>query len=117
MHNASDNSTQSRIFQLESQILESRRHYNSIATLLSISRGDDGQNGDALAAAVSLCRIFCRFMANGTTLVTKGAADAEIMIVHWLKERYDDYLEVLVAMLKGPSIKQVSCTGFEATPC
>jgi hypothetical protein len=49
-------------------------------------------------------------------LATRGAADAEVMIVHWLKERYDDYFEVLVAMLKGPSLKQVSCTGFEVTP-
>ncbi|KAH0537092.1 hypothetical protein FGG08_006094 [Glutinoglossum americanum] len=103
---ADDNNAQSRILQLESQILESRRYYNNIATLLLISRGDDPQNGEKVAAAVSLCRVFCRLLANGGMLVTTGAADAEAMVVRWLNERYDDYSKVLLTMLKEPNISQ-----------
>jgi U3 small nucleolar RNA-associated protein 19 len=112
--NVGGDNTQSRIFQLESQISESRRHYNNIATLLSISQGSDKQNENDIAAAVSLCRVFCRLMVNGNILVTKRSADAEAMIVQWLEERYDDYLEVLLAMLKGPSTRQVSYFDFKA---
>ncbi|KAH0564936.1 hypothetical protein GP486_001675 [Trichoglossum hirsutum] len=109
-----DDGTQSRIFQLESQVSESRRHYNNIATLLSISQSSDEQNEDDIAAAVSLCRVFCRLMASGNMLVTKrSATDAEGMIIRWLEERYDDYLEVLLNMLKGSSTRQVSYSSFE----
>jgi U3 small nucleolar RNA-associated protein 19 len=114
-HDASDDNAQSRIFQLESQITESRRYYNNIAALLSISRDDGRQNGEDLAAVVSLCRVFCRLIVSGNMSVTKGANDAEVTIVHWLKERYDDYLELLLAMLRGRSIRKVSCNGFEVT--
>ncbi|KAI9769624.1 MAG: hypothetical protein M1840_003861 [Geoglossum simile] len=94
------------LFQLESQITQSRRYYNNIATLLAISRDDGKQGGEGLAAAVSLCRVFCRLMVNGNMSVTKGANDAEVTMVHWLKERYDDYLELLLAALGGPSIRK-----------
>src|SRR5579862_6071183 len=93
---AGDGNAQSRISQLESQITESRRHYNNIAVLLSISHGNGRKDGEDLAAAVSLCRVFCRLMVNGNMSVTKGANDAEVTIVHWLKERYDEYLELLL---------------------
>ncbi|KAI9778511.1 MAG: hypothetical protein M1839_008041 [Geoglossum umbratile] len=101
---ASDDSTQSRIVQLESQILESRRHYNNIATLLSIGRDDGKKGGEDPTAAISLCRVFCRLMANGNMSATKGASDAEVTIVHWLKAKYGDYLEMLLATLRGHSI-------------
>ncbi|KAH7399405.1 nucleolar complex protein 4 [Pyrenochaeta sp. MPI-SDFR-AT-0127] len=87
---------QSHIVQLEAQILESRRHYNNIATLLQLAKQPEVENEAPILAAVALCRVFSRLLATGDMLKSKGMGEAEAVIVSWLKERYREYLDVLL---------------------
>ncbi|KAF2013265.1 CBF-domain-containing protein [Aaosphaeria arxii CBS 175.79] len=87
---------QTVILQLESQILESRRHYNNIATLIQSVRNHDTENDSAILAAVALCRVFSRLLSTGDMVKSKGMAESEVVIVQWLKERYREYTEALI---------------------
>ncbi|KAF2088068.1 nucleolar complex protein-like protein [Saccharata proteae CBS 121410] len=92
---------QSHVLLLENQILESRRHYNNIATLVSMAKEEDTAGETAITAAVALCRVFCRLMAAGNMVKSHGLSDQETMIVKWLKERYQESIDVLVCFLHG----------------
>ncbi|KAF2132877.1 CBF-domain-containing protein [Dothidotthia symphoricarpi CBS 119687] len=87
---------QSDILHLEAQILESRRHYNNIATLLQLAKQPDAENEAPILAVVALCRVFSRLLATGDMVKSKGMGEAEAVIVSWLKERYKDLLDVLL---------------------
>ena len=93
---------QAHILLLESQILESRKHYNNIASLLKIFKDPrDSSQGriSNLTAAVSLCRVFCRLMAAGSLTAPKGASTSEVTVIHWLKARLAEYKEGLLLLL------------------
>lgn len=101
----------SRIAELEIQISESRKHYNNIATLLSMLGTAEGNaKNPNLAVAVSLCRVFSRLMAGGSmTEVGSKAAENERIIVAWLKERCQEYQKALVAIMReGNASAQVT---------
>ena len=83
---------QARILQLEAQILESRRHYNNIATLVQLAKHSEPEDEAPILAAVALCRVFSRLLATGDMVKSKGMGEAEAVIVSWLKERYREYL-------------------------
>ncbi|KAJ4992052.1 cbf mak21 family protein [Stagonosporopsis vannaccii] len=85
---------QAHVLQLEAQILESRRHYNNIATLLQLSKKQD--NDAPVLAAVALCRVFARLLAAGDMAKSKGMGEAEATVVAWLKERYREFLDTLL---------------------
>jgi U3 small nucleolar RNA-associated protein 19 len=86
---------QAEILQLEAQILESRKHYNNIATLLKLARQPDAENEAPILAVVALCRIFSRLLATGDMAKSKGMGEAEAVIASWLKERYKEFQDVL----------------------
>lgn len=94
---------QSKILLLESSILESRKNYNNITTLIDISR-KQGDNDDsvqtAVVAAVSLCRVFIRLLASGNLTKKKDASDKDQTIVQWLRERLADYKGCLLSMFE-----------------
>ena len=85
---------QSEILQLEAQIIESRKHYNNIATLIKLARQpeDDGP----ILAAVALCRVFARLLVTGDMVKSKGMSEAEAVIVSWLKGRYQELCTTLL---------------------
>ena len=89
---------QATILQLEAQILESRRHYNNIATLLQLATktADDVP----VLAAVALCRVFSRLQAAGDMAKSKGMGEAEATVVAWLRERYREFLDVLTLLMR-----------------
>lgn len=92
---------QSRIVQLEKEILESRKHYNNIATLISLAQKVDAQDAEvAVVAAVSLCRVFIRLLAAGGLTKKKGASEKEETVVRWLRERLAEYRRLLTSMLE-----------------
>ncbi|KAI9831892.1 MAG: hypothetical protein M1819_004614 [Sarea resinae] len=91
---------QARILLLESQILESRRHYNNIAALIGTLREPAGDEHNDMAAAISLCRVFCRLRAAGSMARAKGTSENEAIIIQWLKERYREYTETLLGILR-----------------
>ncbi|KAL2831763.1 CBF/Mak21 family-domain-containing protein [Aspergillus cavernicola] len=89
-----------RIQQLEEQIAESRKHYNNIATLISML-GEDGQGiNPNLPVAVSLCRVFSRLIAGGNLAEPDRAAENEKIVVAWLKERCREYQRILVSIMR-----------------
>jgi U3 small nucleolar RNA-associated protein 19 len=88
--------TQSEILQLEAQILESRRHYNNIATLLQHANRPGAEIEGPILAAVALVRVFSRLLVTGDMVKSKGMGEAEAMIVAWLKARYQELLNVLL---------------------
>lgn len=98
---------QSRILLLESQITESRRHYNNIVELVNLAK-NDGAEESAILAIVALCRVFCRLLAAGNMKKSRGLPDSEVMIIQWLKERYNEYTEILFGLLRSDEPVQQS---------
>lgn len=91
-----DNDPQAEVLRLESQILESRKHYNNIATLIHLSRDQNADHETVVLASVALCRIFTRFLSTGDMVKSKGMASSEALIVSWLKERYRECTKILL---------------------
>ena len=84
---------------LESQILQSQRYYNNLATLLAYAQPYLSSSSRRSQALFSLCRIFSRLMAGGCMTASKQAGDNEIVISKWLHERYEQYRAILLAIL------------------
>ena len=99
---------QSEILLLEHQILESREHYNSIAILLGYLRENDTDNQRDVAAAVALCRIFCRLMAAGSLTDSREISENESTIIQWLKDRLVEYESLMLAILKSKDLGKQS---------
>ncbi|KAF2442037.1 CBF-domain-containing protein [Karstenula rhodostoma CBS 690.94] len=92
-----DEDPQEEILRLETQITESRKHYNNIATLLKLSKAPEPDSEASVLAAVALCRVFTRLLSTGDMVKNKRMTEAETMIVTWLKHRYQEYIEVLLS--------------------
>lgn len=107
-HNkATDDDPQAHILLLENQILESRRHYNNIAILITILKESEQRQDRDVVAAVALCRIFSRLSVAGNLSRSRDAPENEAIIVDWLKERYKEYTEALLGMVEhGNAAKQ-----------
>lgn len=100
-----------KILELETQISESRKYYNNIATLLSMLDVKESAQHPNLAVAVSLCRVFCRLIAGDKLAEDTRAAEPERMIVMWLRERLQEYQNALAAVLQqGDPSSQVRLT-------
>ena len=96
---SSDEDEQARILLLESEIFESKKNYNNIATLITQLR-TDGEDGDnVLLAAISVCRVFTRLMVAGDLVKNSGSTEKDIIVIKWLKERYSEYKSNLVVLL------------------
>lgn len=100
---------QAQILLLESQILESKKHYNNIATLLQIcqKKSSDGTN---ITAAVALCRVFCRLMVAERMTKKQGMSDADLEAVDWLKNAFKEYIAVLCTLLAVEELQSTSLT-------
>ena len=93
---------QGRALQLEEKILASRTNYNDIHTLLGYLQSNGvSEEEEMIIAAVTLCRVFCKLMARGNLSKTQEASSNEATIVHWLKERLQDYEQALLRMLRN----------------
>ncbi|KAJ5306816.1 hypothetical protein PENANT_c003G03701 [Penicillium antarcticum] len=88
------------IQELENQIAESRKHYNNIATLISMLNVEKSAEKPDLAVAVSLCRVFSRLIAGGNLTESTRAAENEKIVVAWLKERCLEYQNALLAIMR-----------------
>ena len=103
---------QSEILLLENGILESRKNYNRITTLLEYMKAGDASDERDAVAAVALFRVFCRLMAAGSLTKTGDASGAEDIIVQWLKERLEDFEKALLRMFlsKDPAHQSTALT-------
>lgn len=101
--------TLSTIQKLETEIAESRKHYNNIATLISMLNVGESAKNPELAAAVSLCRVFSRLMAAGNFAESSRAAENEKIVTAWLKERCLEYQRALCAIMKEADTTSQVC--------
>ncbi|KAF1346975.1 CBF/Mak21 family-domain-containing protein [Delphinella strobiligena] len=99
---------QAHILSLETAILESKKNYNNIATLIDIcEQKTDGSN---ITAAVALCRVFCRLMVAERMIKKHGMPESEMQAVDWLKGRFKDYVSILCDLLAIESLQNTSLT-------
>lgn len=98
------NDEKAQIQELEDQIAESRKYYNNIVTLQSMLNAESESHN--IAAAVALCRVFCRLLAAGHLNRPEGASEQDRILVAWLKERYQDYQGALVSVLRNGEASQ-----------
>ena len=98
---ASAQDIHSEVLLLENGILESRKNYNSIASLLVYMRPQDSLDGRDAVAAVALYRVFYRLMIVGSLLKNEDISTAENTIVQWLRERLQEYEEALLCLLQS----------------
>ncbi|CAK7244499.1 MAG: Maturation and nuclear export of 40S ribosomal subunits interacting protein [Sporothrix thermara] len=121
-----ETSVQDRILLLESQILESKKHYNNIVELLNIVKkgssaedeedndddDDDDDKSPHLAAAVALCRVFMRLLAAGSLNLARSMSEKEVVVVRWLKDRMAEYQAVLLELVAGQSGDDAAATAL-----
>lgn len=101
-----DDNVQTTIERLESEIQESKKHYNNVATLLNLAQAHGEKSKTALAASEALCRIFIRLLAAGSLVKRKDASEKDATVTNWLRSRLEDYRRALLAMFQ--SIKLAS---------
>lgn len=101
-HDEEEDDPQADILALEAAILESKKNYNNITTLIEIAKAVDEDDDEAeekgLLATVALCRVFVRLLAAGALLRKKGMPEKDIVVVHWLRDRFAEYREVVLAL-------------------
>ncbi|RAH66261.1 ribosome biosynthesis protein NOC4 [Aspergillus aculeatinus CBS 121060] len=88
------------IQRLEDQISESRKHYNNIATLISMLTTQGSAKKPNVPAALALCRVFSRLIAGGNLTDSSRAPENEKIIVAWLKERLKEYQKALLSIIR-----------------
>lgn len=89
---------------LEAEILESRKHYNNIATLIHYAGNQDEDPKAARAATESLCRVFIQLLALGHLAKRKDLSEKDATVVSWLRARLSDYEAALVSMFESKSL-------------
>ncbi|KAI0387523.1 nucleolar complex protein [Hypomontagnella monticulosa] len=89
---------QADILLLENEILESKKNYNNITTLLELAQKDHDDDSTQLAL-VSLCRVFLRLLASGSLSRRLGQSEKDIVVVQWLKQRLGEYKKIVVSVL------------------
>lgn len=89
---------QAEILSLETAILESKKNYNNITTLIGVARRLDDDEEQALLSIVALCRVFIRLLAAGSLSRRKGMPDKDVVVVHWLRDRLAEYQEVVFSL-------------------
>ena len=86
---------------LEKQILDSRRYYNNIASLLEYANTSISYVSKKHHLAVlSLCRTFSGLMARGHFKNSKQNNLDENVIQLWLMDRYLEYQDILFTVLQ-----------------
>ncbi|KAB5581078.1 CBF/Mak21 family-domain-containing protein [Coniochaeta sp. 2T2.1] len=96
-----DGSRESKVLDLEMGILESKKNYNNIATLIRLAGEGALQGRDtATLALVSLCRVFIRLLSTGSLTNKKNASDKEKTVVRWLRERMAEYRQILAGLVQ-----------------
>ncbi|KAI0161706.1 CBF-domain-containing protein [Hypoxylon sp. FL1284] len=93
-----DNSSQDEILRLEQEILESKKNYNNITTILDLAQ--NGQDDDTTQfALVSLCRVFLRLLVSGNLTRKSGQSEKDGVVVQWLRTRFGDYKQTIISAL------------------
>lgn len=90
------------ILKAEQQISKSQKHYNEIARILEIAKTQDSKSSreKAAFASVSLCRVFCRLISNGSLGASKESNESRVTVIAWLKQKLTEYEDILLKNLR-----------------
>ncbi|KAH7162898.1 CBF/Mak21 family-domain-containing protein [Dactylonectria estremocensis] len=99
-----------KILSMEQGILESRKNYNDITVLLSTMDEFRSDNPEGMLAAVALCRIFVRLLAQGALIAKKTLSQKDLVVANWLKEQFGEYKSKLVTILKDEELALTALT-------
>ena len=99
-----DGSLRARIQTLETEIQESKKHYNNIATLVELAQKHDEDPKAALAASEALCRVFIRLLAAGNLVKRKDVSEKDATVTSWLRGRLADYRAALLSMFRSTTL-------------
>ncbi|KAK4034009.1 CBF/Mak21 family-domain-containing protein [Parachaetomium inaequale] len=99
-----DDDVQANIEQLETEIQESKKHYNNIATLIELAQKHDADSKAALVASEALCRIFIRLLAAGNLVKRKDVSEKDATVTAWLRDRLADYRWALLTMFRSKKL-------------
>ncbi|CAM1506667.1 Fc.00g063080.m01.CDS01 [Cosmosporella sp. VM-42] len=99
-----------KILLMEQGILESKKNYNDITVLLSAMDDFDSASPEPMLAAVALCRIFVRLLAQGALIAKKTLSEKDLVVVGWLKEQFAEYKTKLLAILGDEELAATALT-------
>jgi U3 small nucleolar RNA-associated protein 19 len=98
------------ILMMEEGILESKKNYNDISVLLQSMEGFKDGDEASLLAAVALCRVFVRLLAQGALIAKKSLSEKDTVVVGWLKEQLSLYKAVLLRFLETDELSNTGLT-------
>ncbi|KAK6434349.1 Maturation and nuclear export of 40S ribosomal subunits interacting protein [Oleoguttula sp. CCFEE 5521] len=90
-----------KIVELEHSVRDSPEQYKNLDKLQSYVAKTEDEPEAATLAAVSLCRAFCRMIANQILVRKKSDGAEAVQALQVLKKRYQSYLHSMVAWLDG----------------
>lgn len=99
-----------KILLLEQGILESRKNYNDITVLLSTMANHEDGNPESMLAAVALCRVFVRLLAQGSLVSKPNQSEKETVVVNWLREQFSVYKKTLLSFLEDEDLSMTALT-------
>jgi U3 small nucleolar RNA-associated protein 19 len=100
INDGDEDDAQARILVLESEVLESKKNFNNITTLIGLANDFKEENIEtATLASVALCRIFVRLLASGSVTYNRALSEKEVVRVEWLKARLADFKSILTSFL------------------
>lgn len=100
----------SRILLMEQGILESRKNYNDITVLLGTMSEHEGGSEESMLAAVALCRVFVRLLAQGSLVPRKSLSEKDMVVVGWLKEQFGLYKTALLSFFQHEQLAMTALT-------
>ena len=101
---SSEENAQDQILLLENEIFQSKKNYNNVAKLIKILQTASKISDESVVAAISLCRIFMRFMISGELDKRKETTEKDTVVLKWLRERYAEYKTALLGLLAEEGI-------------
>lgn len=99
-----------QILLMEQGILESKKNYNDVATLIETASGYEDDTDAALLASVALCRVFVRLIAQGSLSLRKGLSDKDVVVVRWLRDQLSACKDVFLTLLMTDEFSETSLT-------
>jgi len=90
-----------QIAKLEQEILESKKNYNSIVSLIQIVQDPDAQQPQVTYnSAVALARVFIALLAQGSLNREPGLSEKDLVVIEWLRQRFSEFKRALVSLLR-----------------
>ncbi|GAB0138022.1 hypothetical protein EsDP_00006269 [Epichloe bromicola] len=99
-----------KILLMEQGILKSKKNYNDISVLLKTAGQYGNGEPEPMLAAVALCRVFMRLLAQGSLVAKNSLSEKDLVVVGWLKDQLSQYKVVLLSLLGDEELAVTALT-------